>query len=108
MSMILKGKCIRLGLPAPKVYDTQKSYIKRLMIMGHKVNTRLCRFIGIANLHSIISSLKKKGVVFVTEHGLAKCPETNEIPPYHVDIIYMTQEQIRHHLKIKPEPTTAK
>lgn len=105
--MIHKNKCLEIGLPAPRESDTQKGYVKRLLTSGHKVNTRLCRFIGIGNLHSITSSLKNKGTPMIVDHGLAMCPETREVPPYPVDIIYMTEDQIKEHQKVKPEPATS-
>ncbi len=106
--MIRKDKCLEIDLPMPKGYETQIGYVKRLLVSGYRLNTRLCRFIGIANLHSITSALKNKGTMLVVEHGIAKCPETNETPPYPVDIIYMTTDQISEYKKTKPEPTTNK
>lgn len=92
--MIHSDKCKELGLPEPKNYDTQETYILRVIAQGHKLNTRLCRYIGIHNLHSIASALQKKCFDFVLCHGRTLCPFTGLTPPFAVDIVYMTEEQI--------------
>lgn len=99
--MIHKDKCLELGLPAPKSYDTQGGYVTRVIAAGFNLNTRICRFVGIHNLHSIVSALYKKGVDFTLGHGRVLCPFTEETPPYPVDIIYMTTEQQSSYRKEK-------
>ena len=89
-----KKKCLELGLPEPKSYVTQPAYIINLMVSGYIFNTRMARYIGIHNLHSVASKLKKKGHKFIKKHGRVRCPTSNEIPPQNVDIVYMTAEQI--------------
>ncbi len=99
--MLHADKCLSLGLPIPENYENQRTYVLRLMISGHKFNTRMARFIGIHNLHSIVSILFKKGYQFNLEHGLVQCPYTLKTPPFNVDIISMTPEQIAHYKRTK-------
>ncbi|NVJ62196.1 MAG: hypothetical protein HWE27_17550 [Gammaproteobacteria bacterium] len=103
--MIHPDKCKELGLSKPKNHDNQLAYVKRIILNGIKFNTRLARYVGIHNLHSIISILFKKGVQFTLEHGKVWCPFKEEVPPYPVDIIYMTEEQV---LKYKEEKAAKK
>jgi hypothetical protein len=99
--MIHSDKCQELSLPSPKGFDTQYSYVLSCIVAGHNINTRLCRYIGIHNLHSIIPKLKKKKIPFTLEHGRVLCLYTKQIPPHPVDIVYMTQEQLQQHLNNK-------
>jgi hypothetical protein len=99
--MIHKDKCLELGLPIPASYDNQLSYVLKVISLGHKLNTRLARFIGIHNLHSIAPILHKKGYQFTLDHGRVKCPFTGDVPSYPVDILSMTPEQIAHYKKTK-------
>jgi hypothetical protein len=91
--MIHSDKCHELNLPQPQSFDTQYNYILNCILAGYNINTRLCRYVGIHNLHSLIPKLKKKKIPFTLNHGRVACPYTNEVPPYDVDIIYMTNEQ---------------
>lgn len=93
--MIHTDKCIELGLPAPKSYHNQLSYVLSVITQGIKLNTRLARYIGIHNLHSLISALKRKGYKFTLEHGRVPCPFTGKIPPHPVDILSMNYKQIK-------------
>jgi hypothetical protein len=99
--MIHSDKCHELSLTSPKGFDTQYSYILGCIVDGNKINTRLCRYIGIHNLHSVIPILKRKKIPFTLAHGRVRCPFTNQIPPYPVDIVYMTQEQRQQYLSDK-------
>jgi len=99
--MIHRDKCLELGLPEPKSYDNQLTYIKRLLLLGIIFNTRMARYCGIGNLHSLIAPLRKKGIDFIKVKDLAKCPFTGITPPYPVDILSMTPEQIAHYKKTK-------
>jgi hypothetical protein len=92
--MIHKDKCFELGLPLPASFDNQLTYVLNVIVNGFKLNTRTARFIGIHNLHSIAPILYKKGYQFTLEHGRVKCPFTGKVPPYPVDILSMTPEQI--------------
>ena len=47
--MIHVDKCLELGLPEPKSYDNQLTYIKRLLLLGFSFNTRMARYCGIGN-----------------------------------------------------------
>lgn len=97
--MIHSDKCKELGFPAPLSSETQRGYVLRVIAKGHTLNTRVCRYIGIHNLHSIASSLANKRVVFTLRHGRAYCPFTRETPSLPVDIISMTPEQQSSHQK---------
>lgn len=92
--MIHTDKCIELGLPAPKSYHNQLSYVISLITQGIKLNTREARYIGIHNLHSLISTLKRKGHKHTLEHGRVYCPFTGETPSQPVDILSMNYVQI--------------
>lgn len=92
--MIHTDKCIELGFSTPKSYHNQQSYVLSVIAKGGKLNTRMARYIGIHNLHSIISKLKKKGHKFTLEHGRVACPFTGKVPPHPVDILSMSYEQI--------------
>lgn len=91
--MIYIDKCAELELPEPKSFETQLLYILRLIAEGFVLNTRICRFIGIHNLHSIVSVLAKRGENFTLMYERVYCPFIGDIPPYPVDVIYMTKEQ---------------
>jgi hypothetical protein len=99
--MIHKDKCLELGLPEPQSYDNQLTYIKRLLLLGFSFNTRMARYCGIGNLHSLVSPLKKNGYQFNLDHGRVKCPFTGIVPPHPVDILSMSPEQIAHYKKTK-------
>ena len=92
--MIHKDKCLELGLPEPKSYDNKLTYIKHLLLLGIRFNTRMARYCGIGNLHSLVTPLKRKGIEFKLEHGRVNCPFTNKTPPHPVDILSMSPEQI--------------
>ena len=92
--MILhKEKCLGLGLPEPQDHETQLAYVIKCIANGHNLDTRQCRYIGIHNLHSLVSLMAKRKVEFSLGHGRVLCPFTKEVPPYPVDIVYMTLEQ---------------
>jgi len=99
--MIDSEKCQELGLPIPKRSETQYFYVLRCILSGHRLNTRVCRYIGIHNLHSLASTLKKKRVPFCLNHEKAYCPKLNETPSNPVDSIYMNQEQVRQYKGMK-------
>jgi len=99
--MIHKDKCLELGLPEPLSFDNQLTYVTKILVTGVKLNTRIARYIGIHNLHSIAPILKKKGYDFTLEHGRARCPFTKKVPPYPVDVLSMTPDQIATYKKQK-------
>ena len=94
--MIHKDKCLELGLPEPKTYHNQSTYILRIISQGYKFNTRMARYFGIGNLHSIAPILHKQGYQFTLEHGRVKCPFTGDRPSHAVDILSMAAERIAH------------
>ena len=99
--MIHIDKCLELGLPAPKSYDNQLTYIKRLLLLGFSFNTRMARYCGIGNLHSLVAPLRRKGIDFTKVKNIVKCPFTGKTPPYPVDILSMSPEQIAIYKKTK-------
>lgn len=95
--MIHRDKCLELGLPEPLSFDNQLTYVLKIITRGLKFNTRIARYIGIHNLHSIASLLVRKGYDFTIEHGCVSCPFTNRVPTFPVDILSMTPEQISNY-----------
>lgn len=100
MMFIDKEACLELGLPEPKVFHTQDHYIASCLLKGFKIDTRICRHIGIGNLHSMKKALSKR-VEFKEYKSLAYCPKLKLIPPNIVLIIYMTPEQIKQYYSNK-------
>jgi hypothetical protein len=99
--MIHKDKCLELGLPIPTRFDNQQTYVLNVIANGFKLDTRMARFIGIHNLHSIAPMLYKKGYLFTLDHGRVKCPFTDKVPSEPVIILSMTPEQIVHYKNTK-------
>ncbi len=99
--MIHKDKCLELGLPEPKPYDNQVTYTINLIAKGYRFNTRMARYCGIGNLHSITPKIRKKGYSFTQKDNVARCPFTNTIPANKVIVIWMTIEQIAHYKETK-------
>jgi len=93
-SCINSANCLALGLPFPKKYEKQINYVLRLLLTGYSVNTRIARYIGIHNLHSILSKLKKRGVPFTIDHLKVYCPLVKEVISNPVDKAYMSSEQV--------------
>ena len=85
----------KLNLPEQHNSEKHINYVKRVLLTGRKLNTRQCRFIGIGNLHSIISALSTKHFPHTVKHRKVVDPYTGEVPPYEVDVIWMTPEQIQ-------------
>lgn len=88
-------RCEELGLSIPKSFDTERSYVLSVILSGRSLNTREARYIGIANLHSIVSWLKNSERVELTNvKGCVKDPATGEHRVNPVIIVSMTPEQI--------------
>lgn len=86
MNPLLNAKnCFLLGLPEPCKQETQREYIRRILLAGHSINTRQCRFIGIGNLHSVVSALRKRRFPLRVEHKPAIEPPSGELLPQLVD-----------------------
>lgn len=98
---IFVDRCLELGLPAPFEHEKQIEYLTRLLTNAIELNTRITRVIGIANLHSLIPILKKKGIKFEHTRKLAVCPITRQLPQNTVNHIWMTSEQIRDYQEEK-------
>lgn len=105
---ISHDKCAAIGFLEPKKHETQSGYIIRLLLKGFVVTTRDCRFIEIANLHSVIPVLKKKGYKFSHEHKQAYCHTSKTTPPQMVDVIFMDANQRKLAMSIKYTPKTKK
>ncbi|WP_289107731.1 hypothetical protein [uncultured Pseudoalteromonas sp.] len=92
--MIYKDKCLELGLPEPQSYQNQEAYVLMSISLGYKIHTYAARYIGIANLHSVVSKLKRKGHNFTHEKKRAYCPQNKIVPPHSVVNVSMSSEQI--------------
>ncbi|WP_261816195.1 hypothetical protein [Vibrio gallicus] len=91
--MLIRSECEKLGFPAPLETERQQEYLVRLMLEGIALNTRQARVIGIGNLHSLVSTIKKQGIWHSIEHKKAMCPKTRIVPPFLVVHVFMTMEQ---------------
>lgn len=96
--MMIIERCIELKLPTPRGFDTEPSYLITCIQSGHTINTRICRYIGIGNLHSVKPVLRKMKVPFTEVMGRAFCPTRGVIPPEPVLHIYMDAEQQQDYL----------
>jgi len=92
--MIHADKCIELGLPVPESYHNQETYVLMAISLGYKIHTYAARCIGIANLHSVVSTLKRKGYNFTQENKPVYCPQNKIVPPHSVVNVSMSSEQI--------------
>jgi hypothetical protein len=101
MSVIYQDECLELGFPVPHVGERQIDYIKRLLTSGRSINTRQALYIGIANLHSRVSALKKQRFPYAIKHAVVHCPKTKQTPKQPVDVIWMTEEQIKEYWEAK-------
>jgi hypothetical protein len=61
----------------------------------------MCRYIGISNLHSVVSALKNKGACLTVSHEKVYDPALQRIIPYPVDVVSMTPEQREKYLSNK-------
>ena len=86
--------CLQLGLPTPKRYEKQIDYVLRLMLIGYSINTRTARYIDIYNLHSVLHTLKRRGISFNIDHVKAYCPRAEAVLSNLVDKAYMHREQV--------------
>lgn len=97
-------RCFLLSLPEPKSYESETSYVLRLLLEGLTLNTRQARFIGIGNLHSTASTLINKRRVDITKtYRRVIKPGLVVIPPKPVLVVSMTPEQIESY-KAKRHP----
>ena len=92
-----------LKFPKKKSYETEISYVLQLISNGYVLNSYICRYIGIAHLHSITPKLYDKGYDFSKSKGLAYCPKRKLIPPRKVITLYMTQDQQSQYRENKKE-----
>lgn len=102
--MIHKDKCQELGLPEPQSYHNQLTYVLMAMTQGFTLNTRTARYIGIHNLHSVVSTLKRKGHKFTHKKKRVYCPRDKLVPPYPVVTVSMSYEQIQLYKSKKSRP----
>ncbi|ORT50713.1 hypothetical protein ST37_08320 [Vibrio sp. qd031] len=101
MTLIYKDECFELGLPEPKKGEHQTHYVTRVMMEGIRLDTRQARYIGIGNLHSLVSELNRKRVPFSLAHLKVPCPKTKQVPPNPVDVIWMTDTERSEFLEMK-------
>lgn len=99
-----KSECIELGFPEPRTFDNQQSYIIYCISNDHTMNTRQARYIGIGNLHTQASNIKKKGHKITVDKVKARCIKTSIILPHPVDIVYMTGQQQKEYWEGKKKP----
>ena len=102
--MILADKCLELNLPEPHKTEEQLHYVKRVIAEGETLNTRMCRYIGIHNLHSIVPKLFKLNIQFEQVNSPVYCPLLKLTPPEPVIVIYMTMEQQKEYWVSKKKP----
>ena len=102
--MILADKCLELGLPNPHQCEEQLAFVKRIILEGDSLNTRVRRYIGIHNLHSIVPKLFKLGIAFEWVNIPVYCLLLKLTPPEPVIVIYMTMEQQKEYWKAKRKP----
>jgi hypothetical protein len=94
MSILLnKSRCAELNLPVPHNFYTCESYVLHCISKAYTLNTRMCRYIGISNLHSVVSALKNRGICLTVEHKKVYDPALKIIIPFPVDVVSMTPEQ---------------
>jgi hypothetical protein len=101
---LISDACVSLGFPAPLKWEDQIRYIRRLLLDGHSINTRQARFIGIGNLHSVVSTLRHQGFPLRVWHTQALDPRTGERPPQPVDHLSLDIEQINQNDNALGEP----
>ncbi|MCW3172820.1 hypothetical protein [Shewanella subflava] len=101
MSMIYSDECLELGLPLPLTGEKQIDYVKRLLASGRSINTRIARYIGIGNLHSIVSTMQKQRFPYAIKHSAVFCPKTKRVPPQLVDVVWMNEEQLKEYWEMK-------
>ncbi|WP_157921741.1 hypothetical protein [Escherichia coli] len=102
--LIDEKRCEAIGLPKPESFDTERAYVIKVMMAGKSINTRQARYIGMGNLHSVVSGLINRNRVSLTKvHGVVKDPATGQRPDNTVLTVYMTPEQIEEY-KAKRHP----
>lgn len=73
--LIDEKRCQEIGLPKPESFDTENSYVMKIILSGKSLNTRQARYIGIGNLHSVVSGLVNKNQIELTKYaGELKTP----------------------------------
>ncbi len=99
--MIDEARCLELKLPIPGRHPTKIGYVLFCLLAGYKINTRVCLYIGVNHLNSIISTLRGKGIPITVDYGKVWCPRFKTVPIHPVDIAYMTPEQRKQYADIK-------
>jgi len=104
--MIIVTKCLEIGLPEPHKTEEPLHFVKRVIAEGYNLNSRLCRYIGIPNLPSIMLKLDRLGIAFEGGGSLIYCPLLKLTLPDPVIGIYMTQDQQQEYWRAKTKPIT--
>lgn len=94
----------KLGLPEYIAGEKHINYVQRALLNGHRLDTRKCRYIGIGNLHSLVSKLARKQFPHSLKHDRVIDPHTGEIPVHLVDVIWMSMEQLETYKQENAQP----
>jgi hypothetical protein len=100
--MIIVEKCLEIGLPQPHRTEEPLHFVKRVLAEDYNLNSRLCRYIGIPNLPSIVFKLYRLGIAFEEVNSSVYCPF---LPDPEIGI-YMTPEQQQEYWQAKRKPIT--
>ena len=90
--MIRQNKCLELGLPEPHPCQKEANYVLSVIALGIKADTNMAISIGIDNLQSVASALRRKGYLFTMEYEDIKCPLTGRLAE-RAATLSMTKEQ---------------
>jgi hypothetical protein len=104
--MIIVEKCLEIGLPEPHRKEEPLHFVKRVLAENYNLNSRLCRYIGIPNLPSIVLKLYRLGIAFEGVNSPVYCPLLKLTLPDPVIGIYMTQDQQQEYWRAKTKPIT--
>lgn len=98
-------RCLKLGLPEPGRLQKQHNYVLMCITGGITLNTRICRYINIYNLHSIASTIFNDMKIDITRKSRIPviCPESGVLDSVGVLVVYMTPEQIQAYKDKKPD-----
>ncbi|HCG6789511.1 TPA: hypothetical protein NJ263_003014 [Vibrio parahaemolyticus] len=105
MDKIHRERAKELGLPDYKGGE-QKSYVKSVFLKGCGLNTYQARYIGIGNLHSVLSVLRHKDKMLITDTKERVIdPSTGNLTERPVINAWMTVEQRKDYFKRKKAQT---
>lgn len=106
MDKIHRERVKELGLPDYKGGE-QKNYVKAVLLKGFKLSTYQARYLGIGNLHSVLSELRNKGKMLITDTKERVIdPLTGKLTERPVINAWMTVEQRQDYFKRKKAQTS--